>query len=81
MRMRTTIELPEEQRNELLRLAQQQGQNDFSAIVQKAVAMYLVQNRAYESAKKEALKLKGSFSGKEAYDFEEIVMEVRENWR
>lgn len=39
--MRTTIELPDEQRAKLLELAARRGEKGFSKLVQEAVAEYL----------------------------------------
>lgn len=79
--MRTTVELTEDQRAELLRLAAKRGLKGFSYIIQEALSEYFKQ----ESKKLEligaALGLKGTFQGKAAEEFEERTMEIRSHWR
>lgn len=79
--MRTTIELTEEQRAELLRLAAKRGLKGFSPLVQEALNEYL----AHESKKlhliEAALGLKGAFQGRSAEKFEERTQALRSNWR
>lgn len=79
--MRTTIELTEEQRAELLRLAAKRGLKGFSPLVQEALQEYL----AHESKKLHlidaAIGLKGAFQGKGAEEFEERSRKLRSNWR
>jgi len=79
--MRTTIELTEEQRAELLRLAAKRGLKGFSHLVQEALDEYL----RHESKKLQlidaALGLKGVFQGKAAEEFEERTQALRGHWR
>jgi Arc/MetJ family transcription regulator len=79
--MRTTIELTEEQRAELLRLAAKRGLKGFSHLVQEALDEYL----RHESKKLHlidaALGLKGAFQGKGADEFETRTQALRSDWR
>ena len=79
--MRTTIELPEEQRAELLRLAARQGQKGFSGLIQEAVRMYLERTRTTSESASRALALQGTFRGKAANQFEEAALAARGHWR
>ena len=79
--MRTTIELTDEQRAELLKLAAKKGLKGFSPLVQEALDEYLKRQGGREDAVAMALKLKGSLRGKAAEDFEDRVKSLRELWR
>ncbi len=79
--MRTTIELSDEQRAELLRLAAKRGLKGFSHIVQEALDEYLRRQGGREQAIATALTLKGCLTGKAADDFEARVASLRESWR
>jgi Arc/MetJ family transcription regulator len=79
--MRTTIELTDDQRAELLRLAARKGMKGFSQIVQDAVDQYLRLEAGKENAIGAALSLEGCLVGEEAAKFEERVRSVRELWR
>jgi predicted transcriptional regulator len=79
--MRTTIELSDEQRAELMRLAARRHLKGFSVIVQEAVDAYLQQRRMRESAVATALALEGTLTGSSADEFEGRVRLIREHWR
>ena len=79
--MRTTIEIPKEQRAELLRLAAKRGLKGFSTLIQEALTLYLKQQIERNRFLKEALQLKGCLKGKEANDFEERIVQARKLWR
>ncbi|PWU12442.1 MAG: hypothetical protein C5B49_16355 [Bdellovibrio sp.] len=79
--MRTTIELTEEQRAELLRIAAQRGMKGFSHLVQEAVDAYLEIQSSRASLIDAALALKGVLKAKSADEFEERTKAIRENWR
>jgi len=79
--MRTTIELTEEQRSELLRLAAKRGLKGFSPLVQEALNEYLQQESKKLHLIDAALGLKGVFQGKAAEEFEERATALRTNWR
>jgi hypothetical protein len=80
-RMRTTIDLADGQRAELLRLAAKRGLKGFSQIVQEAVDMYIRQQRDKEEAVRTALALRGAFRGRAAAEFEKRVQDIRKSWR
>jgi hypothetical protein len=79
--MRTTIELTETQRAELLRIAAQRGMKGFSPLVQEALDAYLEKEASRHSLIQAALSLKGSFSEIEADEFEDRTKSIRKNWR
>lgn len=79
--MRTTIELTDEQRAELLRLAAKRGVKGFSQLVQEALDEYLKRQGGREEAIATALTLRGCLKGKAADEFEERVKSLRELWR
>jgi Arc/MetJ family transcription regulator len=79
--MRTTIELTDGQRAELLRLAAKRGIKGFSQLVQEALDEYLRQQGDREQAISAALTLKGCLKRKEADEFEQRGDSLRELWR
>ncbi|MGD0309382.1 MAG: ribbon-helix-helix protein, CopG family [Acidobacteriota bacterium] len=79
--MRTTIELTDEQRAELLRLAAKRRLKGFSEIVQEALDEYLQRQGGRDEAIATALTLKGCLKRKEADEFEKRVKLLRETWR
>ncbi len=79
--MRTTVEIDDSQRAELLKLAAQRGEKGFSRIVREALDVYLKQHRAKREVVAQALKLQGSFSDGEADALEASVRKLRERWR
>jgi metal-responsive CopG/Arc/MetJ family transcriptional regulator len=79
--MRTTVELTDDQRAELLRLAARKGIKGFSQIVQEAVDQYLRREVGKEEAIGAALSLEGCLVGEEAAKFEERIHSIRELWR
>jgi len=79
--MRTTIELSEEQRSELLRLAAKRGLKGFSLLVQEALDEYLQSEAKKLHLIEAALEMKGSFQGKSGEDFLERAEKIRSSWR
>jgi hypothetical protein len=79
--MRTTVEIDDRQRAELLKLAAQRGEKGFSGIVREAIEVYLKQHRAKRELVAQALKLQGTFSDAEADALEASVRQLRERWR
>ncbi len=79
--MRTTVELTDDQRAELLRLAAKKGIKGFSQIVQEAGDQYRRHEAGKDQAIGAALSLEGCLVGEEAARFEERVRSIRELWR
>lgn len=79
--MRTTVEITDAQRAELLRLAAQRGEKGFSSVIREALDLYLRQHRARREAVTRALALRGSFSEEDASALEASVRRLRGTWR
>ncbi len=79
--MRTTIEIPDDLRAELLKLAARRGEKGFSRLVQEALIRYLDEVRRRERLAREAESAIGSLSDAEADALEESVRLLRESWR
>jgi Arc/MetJ family transcription regulator len=79
--MRTTVEIDDAQRAELLRLAAQRGEKGFSSVIREALELYIRQHRAKKALVAQALELEGSFSDEEADALESSVRKLRETWR
>ncbi len=79
--MRTTVEIDDAQRAELLKLAAQRGEKGFSSVIREAVELYIRQHRAKKEAVAHALELEGSFSDDEADALEASVRKLRGAWR
>jgi hypothetical protein len=79
--MRTTVEISDEQRAQLLKLAAQRGEKGFSSLIREALDLYMKQHRARREAVSNALRLEGSFSDEEADALQASVGKLREAWR
>ncbi len=79
--MRTTVEIDDAQRAELLKLAAQRGEKGFSSVIREALELYIRQHRAKKRVVAQALELEGSFSDDEADALEASVHKLREAWR
>ncbi len=79
--MRTTVEISDEQRAQLLKLAAQRGEKGFSSLIREALDLYMKQHRSRREAVASALRVKGSFSDEEADALQESVGKLREVWR
>ena len=82
-RMRTTVELTDEQRARLLELAARRGEKGFSKIVQEALDRYLAEHAvsAREARARGALSVLGTLGDKAADAMEERVRNIRAGWR
>ena len=79
--MRTTIEITEEQRAELLKMAAMRGYKGFSLVVQEALNEYISRQGERQSLIKEALKLNGVLSEKDGNELEKSRKILRGSWR
>ena len=79
--MRTTIELPDEQRAKLLELAAKRGEKGFSVLIQEAVAAYLEQQATGGDRVRRAVALRGALRGEEGDKLLEATEEARKAWR
>lgn len=78
--MRTTIEIPDEQRARLLEIAARRGEKGFSKLVQEALELYL-RDHEQRDAVETAQRLQGRLSKEEADELEGSVADLRSRWR
>ena len=78
--MRTTVEIPDEQRARLLELAARRGEKGFSGIVQEAIEVYL-RDQPDRAVVERAVALRGHLSSKEADDLQAATARIRKHWR
>ncbi len=79
--MRTTIEIPDEQRAKLIEIATRRGLKGFSKIVQEAIERYLEENLMGDDKVKEALSVLGTLDEDQADSLESSIHELRDKWR
>jgi metal-responsive CopG/Arc/MetJ family transcriptional regulator len=80
--MRTTVEIDDTQRAELLRIAAERGEKGFSSLVREALDAYVQQHRAKKHLVESALCLEGVLgNGSEAEAFAASVQALRGRWR
>lgn len=79
--MRTTVEISDAHRAQLLKLAAQRGEKGFSSLVREALDLYMRQQRARREAVTLALDTEGALSDEEADALEDSVRELRRVWR
>jgi metal-responsive CopG/Arc/MetJ family transcriptional regulator len=79
--MRTTIDLPDEQRAKLLELAARRGEKGFSRLIQEALDRYLDEEERRERRVREALSVLATLGDEEANALEDSVVRLRERWR
>jgi predicted DNA-binding protein len=79
--MRTTIEIPDEQRARLLQLAAERGEKGFSGLVQEALEMYLDDLDRRAKRIRDALSVLGKLDDASAKQMEETVRKLRKSWR
>jgi hypothetical protein len=79
--MRTTVEITDTQRAELLKLAAQRGEKGFSSLIREALDLYMRLHHSRRDAVKKALALRGSFDDDDADGLERSVALLRGKWR
>lgn len=79
--MRTTIEITEKQRGELLKLSSARGEKGFSSVVRDAIDLYLETHASRRDAVKAALGVRGVLEGEEGDALKSDVEAIRRNWR
>lgn len=79
--MRTTVDITDAQRAELLRLAAQRGEKGFSSVIREALDLFLRQHRARRERVEKALALRGSMGDDEAERLERSIAQLRGKWR
>lgn len=79
--MRTTVEIPPEQRQALHAIAMKRGLRGYSKVIQEAVAFYIQNKKELKSERLELLRLKGSWSQATTRKVRKRIRQVRENWK
>ncbi len=79
--MRTTVEISDEQRAQLLKLAAERGEKGFSLLVRSAIARFLREEENRQQQLKSVLDLKGSLDEKAAEGLLASVRDIRSRWR
>jgi hypothetical protein len=79
--MRTTVEITDEQRGQLMRLAAQRGLKGFSQLVQEAIDLFLATKSNDAERRRAALQLEGTFRDPEGEALVERTRAVRKSWR
>ncbi len=81
--MRTTVELPDELRGDLMRIAAIRGQKGFSGVLEEAVRYYLLHRAELpdEELRRTVDGLDGSISEEEGERLQRLVRELREGWK
>ena len=79
--MRTTVEIPDEQRAKLLEAAARRGEKGFSSIVQEALADYFDAEEKRQEKVRRALEVIGSLDADQTAALERSVRKLRRRWR
>lgn len=79
--MRTTIEIKEKLRAELLKRAAHKGAKGFSHIIEEALESYFGTEDKASDARKKALSLKGSLGKLDSEKLRVETDKIRESWR
>lgn len=79
--MRTTIELPDEQRARLVELAARQGRKGFSGIIQEALTRYFEALDGRDDRVRDALAVLGTLDEEAAVRMQEEHRRLRASWR
>lgn len=79
--MRTTVEITDSQRAELLRLAALRGEKGFSRLVQEAIDRYLEAQETRRKQITDALSVMGTLDDEAADAMLESVRRSRASWR
>lgn len=79
--MRTTVEIKDALRAELLKAAAERGQKGFSEIIEEALKQYFEGNRSVRDRQREALSLRGKIGRSDALALRAHVDKVRGSWR
>lgn len=79
--MRTTVEIKDKYRAELLKLAAQRGEKGFSRIIDDALAHYFAMENQGVDRRKAALATRGKLTDAAADSMVERIQELRKSWR
>jgi metal-responsive CopG/Arc/MetJ family transcriptional regulator len=79
--MRTTVELQDDHRAQLMELAARRGEKGFSRLLAEALEGYFAKEHALEEKRRRVLRLRGVLSDEEAAGLRATCQEIREFWR
>ncbi|MFH1567467.1 MAG: hypothetical protein ABIL09_05645 [Gemmatimonadota bacterium] len=79
--MRTTLEITDRQRAELLQIAASRGEKGFSGVVQEALELYLASRKLDAGKLTAALAVEGALDEDEARELAEACAQIRAEWR
>ena len=79
--MRTTVEITEAQRAELLKIAGSRGEKGFSSVVREALDLYLKTHASKKDAVRAALGVRGALDAEDGESLEAEVATIRGKWR
>jgi metal-responsive CopG/Arc/MetJ family transcriptional regulator len=79
--MRTTIEIPDNLRAKLLKVAAERGEKGFSHIMEEALDIYFEAHEGLREKQRRAVALKGLVQPNEAAKLRETTQKIRESWR
>ncbi len=79
--MRTTVEISDSQRAQLLKLAAERGDKGFSRLVGEALERFLTEEGARKDRIQSALALEGTLDAESADEIEASVRRIRSTWR
>lgn len=79
--MRTTVEITNEQRAQLLEIAGRRGEKGFSGLVREALSQYLKKQAGVDALRKRVLALKGSLDASSSKKLIASVTRARRKWR
>ena len=80
-RMRVTIEIRNDQRARLLKLAAERGERGFSGLIQEAVDRYRAEIELRDQSVEDSIAMIGSLDADAAEGLRERVASVRKYWR
>lgn len=79
--MRTTVEIRDKYRAELLRLAANRGEKGFSGIIDEALSHYFSMEADSVARRNAALNTRGKLGNADADSMLEHIVNTRRNWR
>lgn len=81
--MRTTIELDDEVRTELIRRSAERGDRGYSELINEILRLHLAEDAEHERKRRERLadELEGSWGEEVAEEARRRIKESRANWR
>jgi len=79
--MRTTIEIPDNLRAKLLKVAAERGEKGFSHIMEEALDIYFEAHDGLREKQRRAVALKGLIRHDEAATLRETTQKIRGSWR